>query len=162
MSRTDARLAELGLTLPPEPVLPPGIELPFPFVNIRGERAFVSGHGPQSADGRISGPFGRLGDGISVEDGYELARLTALSMLGSLHRALGDLDRIAGWARLFGMVNSAPDFQGQPAVINGASHLILEVFGPEVGRHARSAVGMAALPMGGIAVEIEAEVLLHP
>ena len=80
--------------------------------------------------------------------------------LGSLHRALGDLDRIAGWTRLFGMVNSAPGFQQQPAVINGCSDLIIEVFGPEVGAHTRSAVGMAELPFG-IPVEVEGEVLVH-
>ena len=98
---------------------------------------------------------------VTVEQAYELARLTGLSMLGSLQRELGDLDRISGWGRLFGMVNSAPDFTEQPAVINGCSDLILEVFGPEIGRHARSAVGMASLPFGkGIAVEIEADVLI--
>lgn len=161
MSRIDARLAELGLSLPPPLVLPPGVVLPFAKVNLRGDRAFVSGHGPQDADGSIAGPFGRVGAEVSVEEAHDLAGKTALSMLGSLRRALGDLDRIAGWARVFGMVHSAPGFYDQPAVINGFTDLILDVFGPDVGRHARSAVGMAALPMGGIAVEIEAEVLIR-
>ena len=105
-------------------------------------------------------PFGQVGAEVSVEEAIEAARLTALSMLGSLRRTLGSLDRINGWLRVFGMVNSAPGFDRQPTVINGFSDLILEVFGPETGRHARSAVGMAALPFG-IPVEIEAEVSIR-
>ncbi|HPP84231.1 MAG TPA: RidA family protein, partial [Rubrivivax sp.] len=88
-------------------------------------------------------------------------RLTALAILGSLKRELGSLERIAAWVRVFGMVNSAPGFDRQPAVINGFSDLILELFGSERGAHARSAVGMAGLPFG-IPVEIEAEVELVP
>ncbi|MCR9137067.1 MAG: RidA family protein [Alphaproteobacteria bacterium] len=161
MSRIEAKMNELGLILPQPPILPPGVRLPFATVNIRGKRAFISGHGPQEEDGSLSAPFGRLGDTISVEEGYALARKTGLSILASLKRELGDLDRISGWGKLFGMVNSTPDFTEQPAVINGCSDLILEVFGPDTGRHARSAVGMAALPFGaGIAVEIEGEVLI--
>ena len=95
-----------------------------------------------------------------MEQGYEAARLTGLAILGSLKRELGDLDRIAAWSRVFGMVNSAPGFNQQPAVINGFTDLIIEVFGPEIGRHARSAVGLAELPFG-IPVEIEGEVELH-
>jgi len=121
-----------------------------------GERACVSGHGPQVADGSLRGPFGKVGAEVSVEQAYEAARLTALSMLGSLARELGDLDRISAWVRVFGMVNSAPGFTSQPAVINGFSDLIIELFG-DVGAHARSAVGMAELPFG-LPVEIEAEV----
>src|SRR5678815_5898170 len=94
---------------------------------------------------------------LTVEQGYAAARLTALSILGSLRRALGDLDRITAWTRVFGMVNSAPGFVPQPAVINGFSDLVLDVFGTEIGRHARSAVGMAELPFN-IPVEIEGEV----
>ena len=157
MGQIDDRIVELGLQLPPEMQAPPGVELPFAFVNRSGNRAMVSGHGPQAADGPIAPPFGQVGAGVSVEEGVEAARLTALSMLGSLQRELGSLDRITGWLRVFGMVNSAPGFVQQPTVINGFSHLILQVFGPEVGRHARSAVGMAALPFG-MPVEVEAEV----
>lgn len=161
MSAIEARLASMGLTLPSPVTLPEGVTLPFPFVNVRGNRAFVSGHGPQESDGTLATPYGKLGREVSVEQGYELARKTGLSMLASLLRELGDLDRISGWARVFGMVNSAPGFTEQPQVINGFSHLILEAFGAEKGRHARSAVGMAELPFGaGIAVEIEAEVLI--
>ena len=157
MARVEDRLRALGLTLPPALQPPPGVKLPFQFVRIVGHRALISGHGPQNADGSLASPLGKLGRELSVEQGYAAARLTALSILGSLQRALGDLDRISAWTRLFGMVNSAPDFNRQPAVINGCSELLLEVFGNEVGAHARSAVGLFELPFD-IPVEIEAEV----
>ena len=154
----EARLREMGLVLPPAVQAPPGIRLPFTPVRIVGQRALVSGHGPQNPDGSIAGPFGKVGSDVSVDEGYRAARLTALSILGSLARELGDLDRIAAWVRVFGMVNSAPGFALQPAVINGFSDLILELFGP-AGAHARSAVGMAGLPFE-LPVEVEAEVLV--
>lgn len=157
MARIEQRLAALGLVLPPPVTPPPGVILPFQFVRLIGRRAIVSGHGPLTADGRIATPLGKLGAELTVDQGYAAARLTGLAMLGSLQRALGDLDRITAWTRVFGMVASAPGFQQQPAVINGFSDLILELFGPEVGAHARSAVGMAELPFG-IPVEIEGEV----
>lgn len=159
MSVVEGRIAALGLVLPPAPQAPGGASLPFPWVNVRGHSVYVSGHGPQNPDGSLAGPFGRLGEGIDASEGYTLARLAALSMLGSLSRELGNLDRIAGWRRVFGMVASAPGFERQPDVINGFSDLVLAVFGPDCGRHARSAVGMAALPYG-IAVEVEAELAL--
>jgi enamine deaminase RidA (YjgF/YER057c/UK114 family) len=161
MAKIEARLSALGLVLPPPVKPPPGVVLPFQAVRLVGTRAFVSGHGPMHADGTIAGPLGKLGQDLSVEQGYAAARLTGLAILGSLQRALGDLDRIAAWGRVFGMVSSAPGFIQQPSVINGFSDLILELFGPEVGAHARSAVGMAELPFG-IPVEIEAEVQLLP
>lgn len=157
MSRIETRLAELGLKLPPAVKAPPGVVLPFRFVRVLGNRALVSGHSPQAADGSVAGPFGKVGRDLTVEQGYEAARLTTLSMLGSLQRELGDLDRIKQWVRVFGMVNSAPGFDRQPAVINGCSDLILQLWGDEAGAHARSAVGMAELPFG-IPVEIEGEV----
>lgn len=160
MAEIEETLERLGHALPRPMRLPEGMDLPFPWVSVRGARAFVSGHGPLDPDGSLSGPFGKVGAEVSVEEAAELAAKTGLAMLASLREALGDLDRITGWARVFGMVNSAPDFHRQPLVINGFSELILEVFGPETGRHARSAVGMAALPMG-MAVEIEAEVLIR-
>lgn len=159
MAQIEARLQALGLTLPPPLQPPAGMVLPFRFVRVRGQRAWVAGHGPQDADGSIAQPLGKLGRELSVEQGYAAARLTALAMLGSLQRELGSLDRIAGWTRVFGMVNSAAGFNRQPAVINGFSDLILELFGAEVGAHARSAVGMAELPFD-IPVEVEAEVEL--
>lgn len=158
--RIEARLQELGLVLPP-PVQPPsGVRLPFAPVRVIGDRACISGHGPQNPDGSIAGPFGKVGADVTLERGYAAARLTALSMLGSLARVLGDLDRITAWVRVFGMVNSAPGFASQPAVINGFSDLVLELFG-EAGAHARSAVGMAELPFN-LPVEVEAEVRIAP
>jgi enamine deaminase RidA (YjgF/YER057c/UK114 family) len=113
------------------------------------------------ADGSLARPLGKVGAEVSVGEAVLLARKTGLAILGSLRDELGDLDRIAGWARVFGMVNAAPGFTDTPRVINGFTDLILDVFGPETGAHARSAVGMAELPMR-IAVEIEAEVILRP
>jgi hypothetical protein len=160
MGVIDDRITELGLVLPPPLVVPLGVVLPFSFVRVVGDRALFSGHGPQAADGSVGAPFGQVGTDVTVEQAYESARSTGLAILGSLRRELGDLDRIAGWTRLFGMVNSAPGFGNQPAVINGCSDLIIEIFGPQIGAHTRSAVGMAALPFG-IPVEIEGEVALR-
>ena len=154
--RIEARLRELGLVLPPPVQPPPGVRLPFTPVRVVGDRAYVSGHGPQNPDGTIAGPFGKVGAAVSQDEANAAARLTALSILGSLRRELGDLDRVTAWCRVFGMVNSAPGFASQPAVINGFSDLVLELFGA-AGAHARSAVGMAELPFN-LAVEVEAEV----
>jgi enamine deaminase RidA (YjgF/YER057c/UK114 family) len=157
----EKKLAALGLALPPPLQLPPGVRLPFAFVRVRGNRAYIAGHGPQNADGSVAGPFGKVGAAVSPEEGYQAARAVALSMLGSLQRELGDLDRITAWLRVFGMVNAAPGFTQLPAVINGCSDLLLELFGPAIGQHARAAVGMAELPFG-LAVEIEGEVEIQP
>jgi hypothetical protein len=135
--------------------------LPFAMVRVVGTRALISGHGPTNADGSLALPLGKVGTDVSLEQGYAAARLTGLAILGSLRRELGSLARIARWSRVFGMVNSAPGFNRQPAVINGFSELILSVFGPEIGAHSRSAVGMAELPFD-IPVEIEGEVELEP
>ncbi len=128
-------------------------------MNVRGDRAFISGHGPQNSDGSPAGPFGAVGDTVSVEEAKASARKVGLAMLGSLKRELGSLDRITGWCRVLGMVNCAPRFANPPAVISGFTELILEVFGPEVGRHSRSAIGVAGLPLN-FPVEIGAEVLI--
>lgn len=154
--RIEKRLAELGLVLP-APMNMPQVRLPFMWVRTWSNRAYISGHGPQNPDGSLAMPLGKVGAEVSPEEAYQSARLVALAMLGSIKRELGDLDRITAWLRVFGMVNSAPGFNRQPAVINGFSDLILELYGNEVGQHARSAVGMAELPFG-IPVEIEAEV----
>ena len=158
MAKIEERLAARGLVLPPPVRPPPGVMLPFRFVRVLGHRAFVSGHGPLDAEGHLAQPLGKLGRELTVEQGYAAARLTALAILGSLQREVGDLDRVV-WGRVFGMVNSAEGFNRQPAVVNGFSDLILELYGPEAGQHARSAVGLAELPFG-IAVEIEAEVAI--
>ena len=158
MSRTAQRLAALGLVLPAPLKVPPGVVLPFEFVRVSGTRAFVSGHGPTLADGSLAGPFGKVGREVTPAQAHESARLTALAILGSLQRTLGNLDRITAWTRVFGMVNSAPGFTGQPGVVNGASELLGEVFG-DAGRHARSAVGVAVLPLDApVEVELIVEV----
>ncbi len=153
----EAKLNALGLVLPEPMKTPPGMRLPFANVRVRGNRAYIAGHGPTHYDGTLAEPFGKVGAEVSLEQGYQAARLTALSILGSLKRELGDLDRVVAWLRVFGMVNAAPGFTQTPAVINGFSDLILELYGPEVGLHARSAIGVAELPVR-IPVEIEAEV----
>ena len=157
----EQRLHDLGIVLPRALQTPPGLVLPFPWVRVVGTRALISGHGPTNEDGSLARPLGKVGRDVTPEQAYAAARLAGLAILGSLQRELGSLDRIAAWTRVFGMVNSAPGFHHQPAVINGFSDLILEVFGPTVGAHARSAVGMAELPFD-IPVEIEGEVALHP
>ncbi len=143
----EAKLKELGITLP---------EPPNPVANYvngvkTGNLLFLAGKGPKRADG--SEIKGKLGRDISIEEGYEAARLTAINQLSVLKAMLGDLNKVKRIVKVLGMVNSDPSFVDQPAVINGFSDLIVEVFGDR-GRHARAAVGMASLPRG-IAVEIE-------
>jgi enamine deaminase RidA (YjgF/YER057c/UK114 family) len=159
VSTIEMRLQALGLVLPAPLQLPPGVVLPFSWVRVVGNRAFISGHGPTNVDGSLAHPLGKVGAEVTQEQAYQAARLTGLAILGSLQRELGNLDRIASWGRVFGMVNSAAGFNRQPAVINGFTDLIIEVFGKEKGAHARSAVGMAELPFD-IPVEVEGEVLL--
>jgi len=143
----ESRLAELGIELPtpPSPVAN--------YVNgVRtGNLIFLAGKGPKRADGTEI--IGKLGGDVSIEEGYEGARLTAINQLAVLKAMLGDLNKVTRVVKVLGMVNSTPDFIEQPAVINGFSDLVVEVFG-ERGRHARAAVGMASLPRGQ-AVEIE-------
>src|SRR5689334_3208862 len=157
--QVEARLEALGLVLPPAFQSPPGLAIPFLWVRVRGRRAYLAGHGPQSSDGSIAPPFGKVGAEVTIDQANAAARLVALSMLGNLKRELGDLDRVTAWLRVFGMVNAAPGFTALPAVINGFSELIVELWGPDAGSHARSAVGLAELPFS-IPVEIEAEVAI--
>lgn len=143
----EARLEALGIELPPAP------EPVANYVNgVRtGNLIFLAGKGPKRVDG--SEITGKLGVDISIAEGYEGARLTAINQLAVLEEMLGDLGKVKRVVKVLGMVNSHPDFVEQPAVINGFSDLIVDVFG-ERGRHARAAVGMASLPRGQ-AVEIE-------
>lgn len=159
MSTPEERLVEIGLTLPAPISLPPTLRLPFSFVNVRGDRAIISGHPKQSAEGEIAGPYGKVGSELSTEDAQLAARDIALSVLANLKAEIGELSRVAGWLRVFGMVNSAPGYDQQHLVMNGFSDLIIDVFGPDIGRHARSAIGVAGLPMN-FAIEVEAEVLI--
>ncbi len=157
MAKIEEKLKLMGLELPQPLVLPPGMTLPFPWVRLHGNRAFISGHGPQNPDGTLAKPLGKVGADVSLEEAQNAARLVGLSILASVKRELGDLDRVTSWLKFLGMVNSAPGFNQQPTVINGFSNLILELYGQERGKHARSAVGMAGLPMD-IPVEIEGEI----
>ena len=157
--RIEKRIKDLGLALPEPLKIPPGVSVLLASVKVLGNRVLVSGHGPQEADGSIAQPLGQVGADVTAEQAVEAARKVALAMLGSIRRAVGNLDRIDCWVRVFGMVNSAPGFTGQTAVINGFSEQIVEIFGEERGLATRSAVGMAALPFG-IPVEVEAELQL--
>jgi enamine deaminase RidA (YjgF/YER057c/UK114 family) len=153
----ERKIASMGLWLP-DPIRPPqGVVLPFAMVKVVGKRGIISGHGPQNQDGTVAGPFGKVGSDVSVDEAYEAARLTALSMLANIKRELGDLDRVTSWVKVLGMVNSAPEFDRHPSVINGFSDLIHELYGLKRGQHARSAIGVAALPFR-ICVEVEAEI----
>ncbi len=148
----EARLAELGITLP---------EAPNPVANyvphaISGNLLFISGQISKGADGKIV--TGALGDTVSVEDGQQAARLCALNILAQAKAALGDLDRIIQVVRLTGFVNATPAFTDHPKVVNGASDLMVEVLGDK-GRHTRAAVGVASLPMGS-AVEVDATIAI--
>lgn len=116
-----------------------------------GNMGYTSGHGPTTMGGKLI--TGRLGDNLSIEQGYEAARVTGIQLLATLKQALGDLGRVKRIVKVLGMVHCTPDFTDQPKVMNGFSDLMVAVFG-EKGRHARSAVGMNALP-AGMAVEIE-------
>ena len=155
--RVEAKLQELGLVLPEPPRIPPGVTLSFAWVRVRGNRAFFAGHGALNSDGSIAEPFGKVGEELTVEQGYGAARLTALSVLASLQRALGDLDRVTAWLTVQGFVNAVPGLAQTTNVVNGFSDLILELYGPEAGEHARVAVGVAALPLN-VPVSITGEV----
>ena len=155
MGRISERLAELGLTLPQPFAAPPGLEFRFDLVRISGGLGYVSGHIP--ADGSEVLITGRVGDGLTLEQGQEAARLTTLSILASLERELGDLDRVAGWVKALGLVQCGAGFDKPPAVINGFTDLVLDIWGEPAGRHARSAIGAAQLPFD-VPVEIEAVV----
>ncbi len=144
----EARIKELGLALP-QPPRPAGNYVPGVRV---GNFLFLSGHGPVRVDGAPT-LRGKVGRDLSLEDGYKAAREVGINLLGSARTLLGTLDKVKRVVKVLGMVNSAEGFGDQPKVINGFSDLMVEVFGDN-GRHARSAVGMAELPMG-IPVEIE-------
>ncbi len=157
----EAKLQSLGLVLPAAPKIPPGVNISFVWTRIRGNRLYLAGHSPQAPDGSFPGPFGRVPTEVSLELAQAAARTTALSMLASIKRAIGDLDRVTAWLMVYGMVNAESGYAQTTNAINGFSDLILELYGPEVGQHARIAVGMAALPLNN-AVTIAAEVEIAP
>ena len=156
MGAIEGRLGELGIRLPAPVAAPPGVRLPFEFVRVHGDLAFVSGHGPFDGDQLLI--TGRVGAEVSVEQAYDAARATALSILASLKQELGDLDRVTGWVKALGFVNCAEGFNVTPAAINGFSDLILTLWG-DAGHHARSAIGASELPFG-MPVEVEAIVAI--
>jgi enamine deaminase RidA (YjgF/YER057c/UK114 family) len=148
-SSAEERLRELGLELPPAPV-PVAVYRPIVIVD---RLVYVSGHGPLRGDKTLI--TGRVGDDLDQAAGKLAARQVGLAILASLRKHLGSLDRVSRVVKVLGMVNAAPDFGEHPAVINGCSELFADIWGPERGVGARSAVGMGSLP-GNIAVEIEA------
>ncbi|MGH7660419.1 MAG: RidA family protein [Vulcanimicrobiaceae bacterium] len=149
MASADAKVKELGIVLS-EPPKPAGTYVPYV---ITGNLLFVSGNGPRRPDGTFA--RGKVGSAVSVEEAREHARLVGMVILGIVRTALGSLDRVERVVKLLGMVNAVPEFTDQPKVIDGCADLFVEVFGPEKGRGARSAVGMGSLP-NQITVEIEA------
>lgn len=157
LNRHDAekRVRELGIELRTEETGSPAAR--FVTAVQAGNLLFLSGRGPVQEDGTFM--TGKLGRDLTVEEGYEAARLTGIDLLAALKSELGDLNRVKRLVKVLGVVNAEPDFTRHPEVINGFSELMLEVFG-EGGRHARSALGMGSLPFG-IPVEIEMIVELH-
>jgi enamine deaminase RidA (YjgF/YER057c/UK114 family) len=157
----DDRLAELGLVLPAVPKMPAGIATTFSWVRILGDRVLVSGHGPQDPDGSPAGPFGRVPDQVTADQAMESARRAALSVLASVRAAAGGLDQIAAWATVTGFVQAEPGYAQTTAIINSFSQVLFDVFGPTTGQHARTAIGVAALPLN-LPVVVSAELLLTP
>jgi enamine deaminase RidA (YjgF/YER057c/UK114 family) len=153
VGKVENRLFMAGLTLPAVFSPPPGVEFRFDRVRISGGHAYVSGHGPLSGSELLA--KGKVGSDLTADEGYEAARLTGLSVVASLKEALGELDRVTQWVKALGLVNCAPGFSATPGVINGFSDLILELWGPERGAHARSAIGASELPFD-MPVEVEA------
>ena len=148
MSQVEEKLKQMGVAF----LTPPPPAGNYVSAVRTGNLVYMAGVGPRNADGEYI--LGKLGRDLTVEQGYEAARWCAVNMLSNLHLEIGDLDRVVRFVKLLGMVNSDPDFTQPPAVINGCSDLLVEAFG-DIGRHARSAVGMATLPFG-MAVEVEA------
>jgi enamine deaminase RidA (YjgF/YER057c/UK114 family) len=155
----EQRIAALGLYLPEPAKVPPNVVIDFAWARVLGDRVYVSGHGPQAADGTVVGPFGRVGLEVTPEQAAEAARLATLAVLGSVKRAIGALDRVAAWLRIDGFVLVAPGFDRTTNVVNGCSRLVVELFGEDIGRHARTAMGVSATPLS-CPVVIAAELAL--
>jgi enamine deaminase RidA (YjgF/YER057c/UK114 family) len=142
-------------------LLPPGVEIPFAWVRVRGDRAYVSGHGALQPDGAPAGPFGKVPGPVSLDEAQHSALLATLAMLASLQRALGDLDRITAWLVINGYVSADTGYAQTTAVLNPCSALILDLYGAERGSHARTAIGVAALPLN-LPVVLSAEIEIAP
>jgi enamine deaminase RidA (YjgF/YER057c/UK114 family) len=153
----DQRVVDLNLILPPPPMLPPGVSIPFEWVRVSSNRVLVSGHGALDSQGAPAGPFGRVPTEVPLADAQSSARAAAVAMLASLQRSLGTLDRIGAWLSVSGFVNTDDDYPHTTAVVNPFSELVLDVFGTDVGAHARTAIGVRALPLN-LPVVVAAEV----
>jgi enamine deaminase RidA (YjgF/YER057c/UK114 family) len=141
--------------------MPPGVSTSFSWVRVVGARVLVSGHGAQNPDGSPAGPFGRVPDQITLDQAEASARLAALSVMSSVREAVGDLDRVGAWVTVSGFVQAEPGYAQTTAVVNACSRVILEVFGADIGQHARTAIGVSALPLN-LPVVIAAELSLQP
>ena len=162
MDQIESKLNSLGLKIPQPLKVPSDVKTPSVWVRLRGDKAYISGHGPQNHDGSVAGPYGKVGTNyVSVEQGYESAKLAGLSILGSLKRELGRLDKVAAWLQVRVMINTAEGFTKTADVADGFSDLILALYGREVGTHARSAIGVQALPVN-LPVIIDALVEIMP
>jgi enamine deaminase RidA (YjgF/YER057c/UK114 family) len=146
--RIEAKLNSIGLKIPQPLKVPPNVKTPSVWIRLRGDKAYISGHGPQNPDGSVAGPFGKVGtNDMTVEQGYESAKLACLSILGSLKRELGRLDKVVAWLQVRVMINTVEGFTKTADVADGFSDLVLTLYGQEVGMHARSAIGVQALPL---------------
>jgi enamine deaminase RidA (YjgF/YER057c/UK114 family) len=148
------------LILPPAPNLPAHVRIPFEWAPVVGDRIFLSGHGAVDGNGVACAPFGRVPSEVSLEEAQGSARAVGLALLGSLRRAIDDLDRVQAWVVVNGFVNADPGYDRTTAVLNPISDLLLDVFA-DSGRHARTAIGVAALPVN-LPVIVSAEVLITP
>jgi enamine deaminase RidA (YjgF/YER057c/UK114 family) len=161
IDQIEAKIDRLGLRLPKRIKVPSDIRTPPAWVLRRGDKVYISGHGPQNPDGSVAEPFGKVGAEVSIEQGYESAKLAGLSILGSLKQELGSLYLVTAWLKVRVMVNTIPGFTLTTDVANGFSDLILKLYGPKIGIHARSAIGVEALPMN-LPVIIEGLVEIVP
>ena len=155
----EEKLKAMGLALPAAMTFPPTLRISWRQVRVVGSRAIIAGHGPRAADGTPFGKPGKVGRDLSIEEGYEAARATGLAILGDLKREIGNLDRVVSWSRVFGMVNSAPGFVGQAAVIDGFTDLMIALFGDDAAICPRAVMGAAELALNApVIIEGEVEI----
>lgn len=166
--KVEAKLKDMGLALPAELKMPPGVRVTWRQIRVVGTRAIIAGHGPRLTDGTpgvegitFEGPGRKVGRDLTVEQGYAAARSVGLSVLADLKRELGDLDRVTAWLRVLGMVNSAPGFALQAMVIDGFTDLMVALYGEESAICPRAAAGMSEMPFNSpIIIEGEVEIRL--
>jgi len=155
----EEKLKAMGLALPAAMRFPPNLRVSWRQVRVVGSRAIIAGHGPRAADGTPFGKPGKVGRDLSIEEGYEAAKATGLAILGDLKREIGDLDRVVSWIRVLGMVNSAPGFVGQAAIIDGFTDLMIALFGDDAAICPRAVMGAAELALNApVIIEGEVEI----